>query len=290
MQNKESRPQQAARYSLSVRNLVPERHRESKSKILEASNLGRRSKLRGMTPSLSNKGVGHIEIILAFLLFTSATFLIFSILNVRQGPTTNDSSLRYVAYELKKAAQTEVLIYSVVININTPESQDIIAIELPEEIPSDWSVRVENYSGLLLPSSIAKSDRRIVYVNRSGSNFFYIAVSKDIPDSRISFSALPSQNKEGYSISSTKREFLLSEKNVRRLNTTYYQDYEGLKRQLKLSGRLDFTFELGFGEEDFIKAAQDIPKRTNVAAEKQRQKILRETGEQRFADFEVIIW
>ncbi len=54
MSNKESQSQQAAGYSLSVRNLVPERRRESKIQDSRGVKLEKRSKLRGMTPSLSN--------------------------------------------------------------------------------------------------------------------------------------------------------------------------------------------------------------------------------------------
>jgi len=59
LQNKESQPQQAARYSLSLK-------------------LGNdcRSKLRGITPSLSNKGQSAIELIIVVGFFAFA-FLIF---------------------------------------------------------------------------------------------------------------------------------------------------------------------------------------------------------------------
>ncbi|HLC53374.1 MAG TPA: hypothetical protein VJK03_02415 [Candidatus Nanoarchaeia archaeon] len=238
---------------------------------------------------MNKRGVGHIEMILAFLLFVSATITIFSIFNVQQQTTTHESSISYVSYEIAKRASITVVAYSVALNNTAISQQEIIAIELPQEIPLEWGVRAENYSGALLPSRISEQ-RNTVFVKRGGSSFFYLTTSEDIPPSGEQFLTLPNVNASYYRIASMDEKTFLSEKRVRALNASYYADYTDFKRQLKVSNRLDFTFSLTFDTRDFINAARDIPSRTEVLVKTQRQEVLRETGGKAFADFSVKLW
>lgn len=241
---------------------------------------------------MNKRGLGHVEVILAFVLFASAVFFIFYFIDIR-GATKDDQALvSYVSSQIAKKVTSEVIIYSVALNdvaLRT-RGQSIVVIELPEAVPNDFELRAENYSGSRLPGAIS-GDRKFAYIDLQNQNLNFIRLlfSVGIIKNEDTTSP-PTHDSSLYTIASRQTAFLPSEQKLKRARDDYISNYALLKRQFNIASGNNFDFYIKFSGEDFINAQSDIPARAEVTAKSSRSEIIRGTGEIAFAESIIRVW
>ena len=206
------------------------------------------------------RGIGHVEVVLAFILFTSAVLFVLSFIDIRGTSDSSGSALAFASSRLQQETKTTVISYSVVLNRNalaqqSPEPQ-YITIELPEEIKEQWGIRVE----AVLSGGVQKLDAL-----RDSSNPRRIALNRVSSDATLLHVVLSSE------ISAAEASFLVT-------------------NPFSWGFANDFAFRIMLDGQDFIKAERLAPTRVDVRAENLRQEILLRDGQRVFADVVVKVW
>lgn len=230
------------------------------------------------------RGMGHIEVILAFVLFVG--FLLFGLyfFNPLNNNRLIDSSLFYAMDEITKNTSSELLTYAVVINSSV--ASDAVALQLDRNGIEGSGVRVEKSDGESLNSRYENNN---LVFERQG-NFFFVFFG-DFPynNSVVSGSPAVLSAPSNFSISSSDTRKVLSERGAIYLKEKYSGNYEGLKTQFNLPRRVDFSFSLKLGNES-ISASQNIPEGIEVFSDSKRVEVIRTDGTRTFADIIVAVW
>ena len=240
----------------------------------------------------SKRGVGHIEIIISFLIFTA--FVLFILFFFRPTDTNRliNTSIDYVFLELKRNASVDVEQYSFKINTDSPTITDTIALPI-SDISFEKKSIAEDKEGRELPSRKIGLDR--VIVNRGSENFITLLFSEDFPEEDTLDETIII-NPEYYTPGVVFKDSLMSERRLRGV-IEYYNDidanYLELKKDFNLPDRVNFGISLileGDEVEEEIKTLKLPPEGLEVFTEKRRTQILMEDGKREFVDIEVTIW
>ncbi len=232
------------------------------------------------------RGLGHIEVVLAFVLFIG--FLVFGLyfFNPLDSTRVLDSSLFYAQDAIYKNVSSELVTYSVVLR-NVPSNQNV-ALQLDKSSADGSGVYVEDLDGKKLGNSY---DASILSVDRTSSESDFLTVRfGDFPYQPTQVSNTQSLTSDDFSISSSERREIGSEQRLDALNATYYADYEKLKKEFNLPGRVDFSFSVVFSNNDGIYASRPITEGLEVISKKERKEIVRKDGTIGFADVIVRVW
>jgi len=239
---------------------------------------------------MNKRGLSHIEIILGFVLFASAIFFIFYFFDVGKVNKDNESIGIYVFNQIKKNISTEVISYSVKINPFVLSSDKKVAIELNEEIPNDFKLRAENYTGEKLPAKRDNIDRKKVYVDlKEDLDYVRLLFCKDIDSQEGNFQN-PTLIPGAYEIVSREDYSVISQKKAEELKGLYDAQYSILKKSFAVPNKINFGFELIFSDTEFIKAENATPLRAEVYSKITRSEVIKSNGERVFADYGVKVW
>lgn len=232
------------------------------------------------------RGLGHIEVILAFVLFVG--FLMFGLffLNPLDSTRVLDSTLFYAKDEISKNASSIAEIYGIVLKEGT--DGDNVAFNLERGEASGYGVRVERAAGARTNS---RYENNRVVLQRAGDNFFFV-VFGNFPYSEDEFSGQISEisNPQNFTISSVDSREVFSEVQLIELVSRYNEDYDSLRADFNLPRRTEFSFSVKFSSEDKISAEKSIPEGVEVFSDSERVEVLRMDGSRTFADFNVMVW
>lgn len=242
----------------------------------------------------ARQGIGHVEVILAFLLFIAAVLFIFSFVEFRGGSSEkHDATLSYLTNYLATNLSVPVESYSVIISdANAPLA---LAIALPEDIRSEQHIRVENEKGEKKAARKHPTDAKQIIVQRATveERFLRIVISEAIAlpeDSSLSVPPLWDSTKPlPYQIASHTSNRMLAESKLQAFAERYSGEYDVLRQELGLQ-QTHFGLRVGPLGRDFINAQNSIPARADVRAQNLRQSVLRTDGARAFADVVVKVW
>jgi|SRR3989344_3410847 len=236
----------------------------------------------------SKRGVGHIEIIISFLIFTA--FVLFILFFFRPTDTNRliNTSIDYVFLELKRNASVDIEQYSFKINTELADEQIAISIS---DIPQESKSRAEDINGEVLES---KRLGNKVIVDIGEKDFITLLFSEDFYEENT---LQDTPFIEGsYTPGVVFKDSLMSEKRLRGV-IEYYNgidaNYLELKKDFNLPDRINFGISLileGDEVEEEIKTLKLPPEGLEVFTEKRRTQILMEDGKREFVDIEVTIW
>jgi len=226
----------------------------------------------------NKKGVGHIEIIMSFVLFLGFIGLALYFFSPFQNSRTIHSSLDYAFDEIIEETETTLESYSVVlgsgysgdyVNISGNHLNKLIVVGV-DGIPLD------NYS---------VSEDKICFI--SGERFISILFNEEFSDSEgsCSFNTIVSD----FQISSSKNESLIGETKMKNLVIEYFNNYDELKEKFNLPGRIDFGFSLTFDDGTQIIGEKEIPTNLEVVSKEDRVEVATREGVV-FADLVVKVW
>ncbi|MEK6893278.1 MAG: hypothetical protein AABX07_03680 [Nanoarchaeota archaeon] len=237
---------------------------------------------------MKKRGVSHIEIIMAFILFISAVAFVFIFINPFATKNPTSAIEKYSLNELTNLLKTNITTYTLIISDNV--NDNAIAIDLGFTIPSAVNARAKYYSGIELPSGIS-SDRNKVYLtwNKDNGHVVLISLSEEFeaytPDPDIA-SLLP-ENK--YQISSSVFFESISESKTSALEAEYFAQYSILKAELNIPPQADFGFKLSLPGKT-IAANKIIPENIEVKSRNKIVRVVNPSGSQLLGNLEVSIW
>ena len=247
--------------------------------------------------------MGHVEVVLAFIMFVSAVIFILSFVNVGNDTDAGEATLTSVSSILQNQAQARVIIHSVLINTmsgNPPrQTPAIIIVELPEEITTEQKLRVEavtDSNPLRLPAQKHPTNAQQIVIDRGGNEVTLVRVIlSDAITATPASLAVPAHEPSSYRLLSRSETTMIAEANLRSLASSYARDYPVFKEELGVGKRTNLGFGAVWynperGEQDFIKAERDIPTRVDVTAQNARQELLLQDGQRIFADVSIKTW
>jgi len=222
------------------------------------------------------RGVGHIEVIMSFVLFIGFLAFAFYFFSPFQSERTFQSSLDYAFDEIIEETNTILESYSVVLNDCT---DTVILIENP--VPGSGGIKIKNISGDYTPGSTRNGNKFCGF--ESGENFITILISEEFPPSGggCTENTAPCSN-----ISSSEKTSVMSNKSFFELVEKYNSNYQGLKNDFNIG--VDFGFSLIFDGTEIV-AEREVPSNLEVVAKEDRVEVVTEEGVV-FADLVVKVW
>ena len=228
------------------------------------------------------RGAGHIEFIISFLLFIVVVGLFLTFINPTGDEGVFRTSLKSVSETILENVSSQIEIYGVKIN----ENNKVVAIDLGLNGLDSDKVLVKNLTGSLIGSQKIDS---VVYASVGSEEFIFIKVGiKEDPE--LVVSEFPDVDESFYQIGSVYDEKIILEENLKKIVQDYFSDYDGLKKTLKIPEGLDFSLFIDFGEGEIIAAKKETPLGLNVYSDTFRKEVVRINGEEVFVDFRVSIW
>jgi hypothetical protein len=223
--------------------------------------------------SFDKRGIGHIEIIMSFVMFILFLGFAFYFFSPFQSGRTMKSSLDYVFDEIVQEASITLESYSVVleggcgvVNISSETSGKVLIFD-----------KDGNSLG-----GLRELDSFCGFGNPEG--FITILISEEFPQNAGPCPALgaPCSN-----ISSSNNEFAISNKSFYELVVRYDSDYFMLKDDFNIG--VDFAFSLVFDDGTGNFAEKEVPANLEVLSNKDRVKVITTEGFV-FADLIVKVW
>lgn len=231
--------------------------------------------------------MGHVEVILAFVLFMG--FLIFGLyfFNPLSNERVLDSSLFYAVDEIMENTTREVLTYGISLNDSDFAVAQNISFPLSREGIEGEGVYVETSTGMRLRGNYAAG---ALYVSRNNSEFFYARLGNFITGEGPIANAVSLDYGSNYTISSSDKKKVVSEVLLLELNQSYYSDYDSVRTLFNLPRRVDFAVEAVIDGGDAIRMSRQIPEGFEVVSQVERVEILRIDGRISFAEINVRVW
>ena len=235
-------------------------------------------------------GVGHIEVILAFVLFISSVVFMFYIFHPTQNRTFNENSVVYLFDKIEQNISTDLLWYGVRTNI----TGDRIAINLNLSL-DELNLSVQDAEGNMFKNKIKGTGLGggvVCISNDSGSipYFVYIYASPDIVDVQNTGNCPVSTDETNYSLGAASKRKIISENKIIKLNNTYYNQYSTLKKQFVLRDGEDFEFEIVLSNSRRISGNMNVPKDIEINSLNKRMEIIMTNGTIQFADITIKTW
>ena len=239
---------------------------------------------------MNKRGLNHIEMMLSFLIFIG--FIIFALyfFSPFKASRLVESSASYITSELNKNLSVSIESYSVKMDVTSISGNGGISLT---GIDSSKNVRADNGKGTKISSErngdsidFVKSE---VFSSNPQNAFAIFKFSEDFSPESLSPDGAPLAS-DKYSIVSTESSSIISEKRILLLNSSYYQDYSGLKKHFNLPNRVNFGFLFKFDSGESIESQKEIQSGVEVYSNVKRVEVMRSDGSIVFADFVIRIW
>ena len=188
---------------------------------------------------MEKRGLSNVEMVLAFVLFIGSVLFVLYFFITQFSQNDKNDSINYNYNKIAEKLYGEIESYSVKINRNSlPVNQEIVSLNIIKIINLGKNVAVYNLSNYKVPIYLVNN---FIYVNVSGiGDLIIVRLSEDINMNYTSFSSLPLNNEGYYQIASVKKDKIFSEKKLRNINISYYNDYNKLKEDLGISSGSNF--------------------------------------------------
>jgi len=243
---------------------------------------------------VKKRGIGHVEVILSFVLFVAAISAGFYFLNPGNAKRIADSSLEYAFREIVKNASTDIAIFGFKINndaILEDESQngqaiEVISINLPRQFINAKS-KVSVLNGGILASKV-ESGLLSIKANDGWSDikFINVVLSDEFIDEEI---ASAEHIERYYELASVQKQNVISEAKFKEIVKFYNSDYYGFKKYFNLPDRTDIGFLMKIDERE-IYARREIPENTEVFSGRKDLAVLKQNGEQSLGTLIISVW
>lgn len=241
------------------------------------------------------KGVAHVEVIIAFILFGGFLFFGLYFFNPLNTSRVLDSTLYYAKDEIVKNITGKVEIYGLKV---LPVENDISPyyVKIPAAVFGDINlfrgVRVENNEGV---AEQVYLEGGAIYFGR-GSLGFVRFIFGDFTTHQTRYlrdfvGRDGLLGPEQYVISSNDVRTVYSERAALVLADQYWRNYDQVKEQFNLPRRVDFDFSITTNGKTLVNATKEVPEQVEVYATQQRVEVIKNaTGELLFADLNVRVW
>ena len=230
----------------------------------------------------NKEGVGHIEMIMSFVLFMGFLGVAFYFFSPFQSGRTLHSSLDYAFDEILEKTKTDLEIYSVVF----PSGCQNKTIEISNLGPINGDVIILDINGDDLDG---KGNNAGKFCIPNPKDFIKILINEEFASAYDDCSESPSSCNI---ISSSEQRSVVGKSKFDYLVEDYAGDYVGLKDEFNLPGRIDFGFSL-ISDDRTINISTDgiriIPDNLEIISKVDRIEVATSEGIV-FADLVVKVW
>ncbi len=235
------------------------------------------------------KGLSHIEVILAFVLFISAVTAMFLIFNPQPQKNSNNQQLNQIMQKFERDATTNFVEFGV--KINSINSNNV-SILISNYSISGENASSEDYAGNTLQAYAQQQGSSYIVCIQGNPlpNFLYLLLSPDVNQNSESGTCSVAGNESNYQIAGANSGTILSEKKILELNSSYYSNYNELKKTIGIPDNEEFSFEVVFDNKNSIEGSNNIPQNVQVSALSNNIEVLRQNGDRQFAKIGVKIW
>ena len=188
---------------------------------------------------MKKKAMGHIEVILAFVLFIGFLFFGLYFFNPLSNSRVLETSLFYAFDEVIDNASSTILTYGISFN----ETTTLGAVRFPisrEGVPGN-GIRVETPAGNAVANEYHDG---MLSLGQREKDFVYVRFGTFAPFPTYSANPTLIRAGENYSVASSEKKEVLNEWALLALNASYYADYENLREYFNLPRRVDFGAEI----------------------------------------------
>jgi|SRR3989339_430202 len=224
---------------------------------------------------MEKRGIGHIEVILSFILFIGAVgFAVYYF--VPEGTRYGDVSEDKVMESIVQNISVEVISYSMYVNGSEVIGSNLLGVVISE--PGNLNPVASSVQGINNFDVVKTADgfclRRLL-TNWPTRDFVYLKLSEDFTVFTSPDCSLASYNPGYYTLASRDSEKIASEKRIKKLNESYNIDYESLKKYFGIKSSNDFGFSFVFANGQKIEAQKDIPSGLEIYSANQKIKVIR---------------
>lgn len=235
----------------------------------------------------SKKAVGHVEVIISFVIFAGFVLFLFLLFNPFKNKFS-EGSINTVHLDLEQKLQTNLSKVSIKIN----EVQDEICFSIP--ILEDMNCNHErNFIVKNSSSNITKAviQENIMIIQTSSRDGFYTLYCSDELQSESFFPSNCRILSEGeYNLGKISLENVWSAKKLEKFNENYTINYEQLKSEI-IPQNKDFGFTISDLDGKVIfNILKPIPKSIDVRAKQFTIDLLKSNGEIKKEILNLIIW
>jgi|WetSurMetagenome_2_1015567.scaffolds.fasta_scaffold111045_3 hypothetical protein len=237
---------------------------------------------------MTKRGSSHVEMIFSFILFVGAIGFALYFFSPTNNSRLVQTSFDYLFRETESNASVEIFIFSAKINNSAiPIGLQIVGFNVSGSNPNYGAFVFDENGNNLSTKKIGNEEVYAQSTNWKTMSFVSIALAEEFNDSLALGGTI---NESYYTISSSLKKKVLSERRILKLNDTYYTNYTSLKEQFNIPGRVNFGFSLTFSDGSSITAQKEIPQSLEVFVNEKRIEVLRSNGRIEFANLVVKVW
>jgi hypothetical protein len=215
----------------------------------------------------NKKGVGHVEIIVSFVIFIGFLLFLFVIFNPFKNNLGQDAAdSAYLKLDEKLADNITIL--SININrsydLNLIESSGCFQIDYIPDLGCDGKMIVKNASGSIINAKIDRILGKIIIEFSAPANRFYTIYCSDELNERINVNSCVDIRRDDYALGIINNKKVWSTHLLNAFYNNYTTNYNQLREEIALQGT-DFGFTItDINDQLKFKALKEIPKGVNV--------------------------
>ena len=223
-------------------------------------------------------GVGHVEVIMSFVIFMGFLGFAFYFFSPFQSGRTFESSLDYAFDEIIESTNTILESYSVVL-VGCPDTVIVI-----DPHPSPGRIKIVDTEGIYSEGTREGNKFCGFESSQSSESFITVLISDEFSSQ---YGVCGGNPTDCPSISSSERKSIISNKSMFDLVRKYKTNYPELKNDFNIG--VDFGFSLIFDDGTGMIAERETPSNLEVVAKEDRVEVVTKDGVV-FADLVVKVW
>ncbi len=220
----------------------------------------------------NKNGFAHFEMVISFIFFMGFIFFLFMYISPWTSSSLPSSALSQLYNSFTQNVNTNLS--TVFIKTNYTGNASCFYINLPKSLfkysITDGNSLVTKLGGIRISSSLNGNSLNL----DKSSNFFRVAISPEFSNSALS-SCVVLKN---FELGKVIELQVVSYSKLLSMRNKYYSNYNGLKKDLKISGIFDFAVVPEGMPEIKMMPKKGIPDSVNVLAKDYVVKVLRSDG------------
>lgn len=230
----------------------------------------------------TKKGAAHVEMMISFIIFISFVTFMMVIFKPSRIVAADTSALDITESKIIEHVSVNLTVSSLILNSNFSTNVGNCTYA-KFSLPSNITIKSENMSIV-----DAKRDSENIYFKYNGQRFYRVYSSEELEEKSFDTAGCQKLNESNYTIGVTRMQKKVAYSNLIKLNESYYNDYENLKKNLSLIN--DFTFIVRDSSRTIFEGNKYKPKGVNIIAKDIQIEILDKNASLSRAILNLQVW
>lgn len=242
---------------------------------------------------MNKKGINYIELVISFALFVGFVIALFVYLNPVRQPNLTEVVIDSVQNNFEE--NVTIMLTEIPFKVTTPgcitnDTASLLSTNFGDDY-SKGKMFVEDDFGNLVPSFDIDIVSGALVMQTSSAQIYRIFYSNDTYFNIIKSSCGTTPTEVIINVSTARSSFILSFEKLKKINESYYTEYDELKKRFDVPALGDFAIKIYNGTDVFFDMARNIPKGLNVQAREFPISILDENTAKRIKAFvNIRVW